>query len=63
MVISDLPAGDYRVQVIVNGDAYQLKVTVFPGRVTFFSMHGTYGFSTKPPPIPTIFTTTPTPAR
>jgi murein DD-endopeptidase MepM/ murein hydrolase activator NlpD len=63
MVISDLPAGDYRVQVIVEGQAYQLKLKVFPGRVTFFSMRGTYGFSTKPPPIPAIFTATPTPLR
>jgi murein DD-endopeptidase MepM/ murein hydrolase activator NlpD len=59
MAISDLPAGDYKVQVVLDGTAYKLNVTIYPGRVTFFSFRGTTGFSITPPPTPSIFTATP----
>jgi murein DD-endopeptidase MepM/ murein hydrolase activator NlpD len=61
MVISDLPAGDYTVQIIHDGKSYKLNIKISPGRVTFFSFRGTHGFSLTPPPAPAIFT--PTPAR
>jgi len=62
MVISDLPAGDYRVQVIIADYPYKLNVKVLPGRITFFSLRGIFGFSTRLPPTPSIFIT-PTPTR
>lgn len=52
MVISDLAAGDYSVQIMINGKSSRLKVSVFPGRVTFFSFRGERGFSLTPPPLP-----------
>ena len=55
MVISDLPAGAYRVQIVVGDKTFKLNVVVFPGRVTFFSFHGARGFSTTPPPTPSMF--------
>jgi murein DD-endopeptidase MepM/ murein hydrolase activator NlpD len=61
MVISDLPAGDYAVKIILEGKGYKLNVKIFPGRVTFFSFRGEKGFSVTPPPTPTIFTPTPAP--
>ncbi len=61
MVISDLPSGDYRVQVVIEGIAYKLNVKISPGRVTFFSFHGAFGFSTRLPPTPSIFAPTSTP--
>lgn len=61
MVISDLPAGDYKVQMVLGGTAYKLNVSIFPGQVTFFSFRGTNGFSVTPPPTPALFTTTPSP--
>lgn len=61
MVISDLPAGDYKVQVVLDGKAYKTNISIFPGHVTFFSFRGTTGFSLTPPPAPSIFTPTPSP--
>ncbi|MGC1379215.1 MAG: M23 family metallopeptidase [Anaerolineales bacterium] len=59
MVISDLPAGDYIVTVVTYAVAHKLKVTIVPGQVTFFSYQNVRGFSTTPPPPPSIFTPTP----
>lgn len=61
MVISDLPAGDYIVTVVTYAVAHKLRVTIVPGHITFFSYQNVRGFSTTPPPPPSIFT--PTPAR
>jgi hypothetical protein len=63
MVISDLPTGDYSVEVVAGDTTYKLNISIFPGRITFFSFHGTRGFSLAPPPMPSIFeaTVTPTP--
>jgi len=51
MVISDLPAGDYHVMIVINNLHYQLNTTILPGRVTFFSLSVSKGFSlTLPAP-------------
>lgn len=59
MVISDLPAGDYEVKITFSEDLTdKTKITIKPGRVTYFLYRATYGFtSTEPPAV-----VTPTPA-
>jgi murein DD-endopeptidase MepM/ murein hydrolase activator NlpD len=63
MVISDLPAGKYTVRVIYDGKSVNLSVEILPGRVTYFTFRGKFGYGTElptPPPIPTV---TPTPRK
>ncbi len=50
-VISDLPAGNYKIQVPYFGYVYQKFVTVEPGGVTYFRYKGLLGFSDQLPSI------------
>ncbi len=54
MVISDLPAGKYRVSLIYGGKRKNLNVDIAPGQITYFSFRGEYGYSTDLPPAPTL---------
>lgn len=54
MVLSDLPAGTYRVQVEYLGTLMETQVEVLPGRVTYFTFQGYRGFRFDPPPAPTL---------
>jgi len=53
MVLSDLPAGHYRVRFVFKGIAYQTDLEVHPGTVSYFSFREGQGFSTSLPPFPT----------
>lgn len=52
MVLSDLPAGIYKVTVTYDGEEQQTWVEVFPGQVTYFTFRGKVGFQSGPPPTP-----------
>jgi murein DD-endopeptidase MepM/ murein hydrolase activator NlpD len=58
LTISNIPAGNYLVSIPVTkiGYAYQKKVEIKPGQVTFVKFHVWRGFTEDvPPPTPTVF--------
>jgi hypothetical protein len=52
-VLSDLPAGEYRILIPVDEFWFEGFVTITPGAVSFFSMWGRRGIEVAMPPIPT----------
>jgi len=52
LVLSDLPAGKYRVRVDFNARLYDQEIEIYPGQVSYFTFRGKFLFSTKPPPTP-----------
>lgn len=52
LVISDLPAGRYQVEIIYLGKAYTMEVDVLPGLVSVFTFRGRSGFVAEPLPLP-----------
>jgi murein DD-endopeptidase MepM/ murein hydrolase activator NlpD len=52
MVLSDLPAGIYKVTMNYEDEEQQFWVEIFPGQVTYFTFRGKDGFSSNPPPTP-----------
>lgn len=46
IVMSDLPAGTYEVQIPYLGRAYRFGVIVYPGAITYFNFQGFNGFNT-----------------
>ena len=54
MVLSDLPAGIYKVSLTFDDKRKQLWVEIFPGQVTYFTFHGEDGFSLNLPPTPRL---------
>jgi murein DD-endopeptidase MepM/ murein hydrolase activator NlpD len=65
MVLSDLPAGLYRVSLYYNEREQQFWVTIYPGQVTFFTFRIGRGFKLALPPTPALdfVPTTPTPTH
>lgn len=65
MVLSDLPAGLYRVSLIINEREQQFWVTILPGQVTYFTYRVGRGFKLSLPPTPALnfVPTTPTPTH
>jgi murein DD-endopeptidase MepM/ murein hydrolase activator NlpD len=62
MVLSDLPAGAYEINVPYEGYPNKVVLQILPGQVTYFSFQGFYGFNFDLPPTPGAdFTSTPTP--
>ena len=49
MVLSDLPAGTYRVYVPFWGRLQKLELEVYPGQVTYFNFRGSLLFNTDLP--------------
>jgi hypothetical protein len=62
-VLSDLPAGEYRILVSYDGFFFQGFVTIDPGAVSFFSMVGRRGINVgfPTPKSPSNLPQTPTP--
>ena len=54
LVLSDLPAGLYRVVLTYEKDPYQFWVEIFPGQVTYFTFNLKDGFALAPPPTPVL---------
>jgi murein DD-endopeptidase MepM/ murein hydrolase activator NlpD len=65
LVLSDLPAGIYKVTINYQDKNYQTWVEIFPGQVTYFTFTDKEGFQVVPPPEPKLdflpITPTPTP--
>ena len=54
LVLSDLPAGIYKVLMNYKDKDVQLFVEIFPGQVTYFTFTDEQGFEIVPPPVPTL---------
>lgn len=54
VVMGDLPAGDYRLDINYNDETYSQDIQVVPGTVTYFTFKGEDGFSLNQPPTPTV---------
>ncbi len=54
MVLSDLPAGLYKITLIYEDKEQQTWVEIFPGQVSYFTFAGTSGFNAVRPPAPTL---------
>ena len=52
LVISDLPAGLYEIQVYYFGKKNTQDIIIRPGAISYFSFHGRNGFSFDMPPVP-----------
>ena len=54
MVLSDLPAGIYKVTLDYDDDEQRFWVEIFPGQITYFTFRGEEGFSLQPVPTPRL---------
>ena len=54
LVLSDLPAGLYKIEMEYNDKNLQFWVDIYPGQVTYFTFTDEDGFSVMPPPMPTL---------
>jgi len=54
LVLSDLPAGIYKINILYEKKTDQTWVEIFPGQVTYFTFEAESGFNTERPPAPTL---------
>lgn len=54
MVLSDLPAGLYKITINYMEKDVQYWVDIYPGQVTYFTFTDKEGFQVTPPPVPTL---------
>jgi murein DD-endopeptidase MepM/ murein hydrolase activator NlpD len=54
LVLSDLPAGLYKIALEYEDKRLQFWADIFPGQVTYFTFSGKDGFQLTPPPLPTL---------
>ena len=54
MVLSDLPAGLYKITFRSDNADQQEWMRILPGQVTYFTYHGKDGFRLGPPPTPQV---------
>jgi murein DD-endopeptidase MepM/ murein hydrolase activator NlpD len=52
VVIGDLPAGRYDIQIDLWGKRYTLETDILPGQVSYFTFRGRSGFTLEPLPLP-----------
>jgi len=52
VVISDLPAGRYDIYIRYLDRNYSMEIQIDPGQVSYFTLQGRKGFSTKMPTLP-----------
>jgi murein DD-endopeptidase MepM/ murein hydrolase activator NlpD len=52
MVISDLPAGRYKIETTYAGRPFEMEFEIFPGRVTYLTFQGRSGFDLEFPSKP-----------
>jgi murein DD-endopeptidase MepM/ murein hydrolase activator NlpD len=52
LVLSDLPAGNYRITIDYLDDRYTQDLRIHPGAITYFTFRGVYGFRLNLPPPP-----------
>ena len=54
LVLSDLPAGLYKVSFTWDDDEHQDWIQILPGQVTYFTYNEKRGFKIGPPPTPQV---------
>jgi len=54
LVLSDLPAGLYKIVLNYKDKNLQFWVDIYPGQITYFSFTDENGFEVLPPPVPTL---------
>ena len=54
LVLSDLPAGLYKVLLNYKGKDQQFWIDIYPGQVSYFTFTDEEGFKIVPPPVPTL---------
>lgn len=54
LVLSDLPAGLYKLLINYKDKDIQFWVNIYPGQVTYFTFTDEDGFQVVPPPVPTL---------
>jgi murein DD-endopeptidase MepM/ murein hydrolase activator NlpD len=54
LVLSDLPAGLYKIAFEYKDKKLQFWADVYPGQVTYFTFTDEDGFEVLPPPVPTL---------
>lgn len=52
LVVSDLPAGRYEIQINYLSKIYRREIDIYPGLVTYFAFRGRSGFTSEAPPLP-----------
>ncbi len=60
LVLSDLPAGWYEIQVQYENEELRQQIQIFPGQVSYFNFHGLEGYSLDLPESPGLELLTPT---
>jgi murein DD-endopeptidase MepM/ murein hydrolase activator NlpD len=61
LVLSDLPAGLYKISFTYKDKPFQYWVDIYPGQITYFTFHGEDGFDVTTPPAPKLYFLTPSP--
>ena len=61
LVLSDLPAGLYKISLIYKDKPVQYWLDIYPGQVTYFTFDGEDGFGVATPPVPKLYFLTPSP--
>ena len=54
LVLSDLPAGLYKIAFEYQEKQLQFWVDIYPGQITYFTFTDEDGFQVVPPPMPTL---------
>jgi murein DD-endopeptidase MepM/ murein hydrolase activator NlpD len=54
LVLSDLPAGLYKIAFEYEDKRFQFWLDIYPGQVTYFTFNVDDGFQVIPPPVPTL---------
>jgi murein DD-endopeptidase MepM/ murein hydrolase activator NlpD len=54
LVLSDLPAGLYKIAFEYKDKKLQFWANIYPGQVTYFTFTDEDGFQVLPPPVPTL---------
>jgi murein DD-endopeptidase MepM/ murein hydrolase activator NlpD len=54
LVLSDLPAGLYKILLNYEGKDQQFWIDIYPGQVSYFTFTDEEGFKIAPPPVPTL---------
>ena len=54
LVLSDLPAGLYKITLEYKEKKLQFWADIYPGQVTYFTFTDEDGFQVVPPPVPTL---------
>ena len=61
LVLSNLPAGWYEIQINNEGEDFQHQIQIFPGQVSYFTFKGLEGFESSLPASPSMESLKPIP--